>query len=420
LTLAATAAEGYPAREWGVGTSIAPELRWFSYPGDVRGEMMLLTALRTGAIAVLAFVLVVAAAAKLRRTSPTAKGPRRKGSVPIASTQSLGAARVLALVEFIVGACALAAPARVSGFAVAVLFLGFALAHARSWRSAGGVGCRCFGEQGDELPSRGRQLGLTAVSGAIAAMVGVAGAPSLARLAVSDPGLGATVALVASLVAACWRLVFSSTAAPATVGDRLVTSSALFLERRFSRRTLLLRVAVAGSALSVAPLRYLLYPGSALAAISPTTCADGLCTDGWTAFCCEINDGLNSCPADTYPAGWWMCTDYAGHQLCSEQGVRYYVDCNRLPGRHFPGGCHCANDSCANRRVACNMFRYGQCNTQIGGVTEVVCRMVVCENPSSIRHLNCSSSLAIDDLVCGHEAPCLEPPAVELAGAGGV
>jgi hypothetical protein len=377
--------------------------------------MMLLTALETGAITSLAFVLIVAAATKLHRPRPAAHESALR-----ASARSLDAVAILSLVELIVGAWALAAPARASGFAVAVLFLGFAAAHARSWRSADGVGCRCFGEQRDELPSRGRQLGLTVVSGAIAATVGVAGAPSLAGLAVSDPGLALTVAITALLVAACWRLVFSSTAAPATVGDRLVTSSALFLERRFSRRTLLLRVATAGSALSVAPLRYLLYPGSALAAISPATCIDGQCTDGWTAFCCEINDGLNSCPAGSYPAGWWMCTDYAGHQLCSEQGVRYYVDCNRVPGKHFPGGCHCANDSCAHRRVACNMFRYGQCNAHIGGVTEVVCRMVVCENPSSIAHLNCSSSLAVDDAVCGHEAPCLEPPAVELTVAGGV
>jgi len=377
--------------------------------------MMLPTALETGATTVLAFVLVVAAATKLRRPREPAHE-----SVVLASTRSLGAMRILALVELTVGAFALAAPARVAGFAMAVLFLGFALAHARSWRSADGAGCRCFGEQYDELRSRGRRLGLTVASAGIAAAVGVAGAPSLTRLGASDPGLALAVAIAALLVAACWRLAFSSTAAPATVGDRLVNSSALFLERRFSRRTLLLRVALAGSAMSVAPLRYLLYPGSALAAINPATCTDGLCTDGWTAFCCEINDGLNSCPADTYPGGWWMCTDYAGHQLCSEQGVRYYVDCNRLPGKQFPGGCHCASDSCEHRRVACNVFRYGQCNTQIGGVTEVVCRMVVCENPSSIAHLNCSSSLAIDDLVCGQEVPCLEPPARELSGAGGV
>jgi hypothetical protein len=46
--------------------------------------------------------------------------------------------------------------------------------------------------------------------------------------------------------------------------------------------------------------------------------------------------------------------------------------------------------------------------------------MVVCENPASIPALNCGSSVAIDDAVCGHDVPCLEPRATELAGAGGV
>ena len=129
---------------------------------------------------------------------------------------------------------------------------------------------------------------------------------------------------------------------------------------------------------------------------------------------------LNACPTGTFAGGWWMCTDYRGRQLCSEQGVRYYVDCNALPGMGFPGGCRCGNDSCANRRINCNMFRYGQCNTHIDGVTAVVCRMVVCENPSRISELHCSAALAVDDAVCGHEAGCLEPPALVLAGAGGV
>ncbi len=44
-----------------------------------------------------------------------------------------------------------------------------------------------------------------------------------------------------------------------------------------------------GLALAVAPLRYLLYPISALAAIDPGSCGGGLSTDGYTAFCCEIN-----------------------------------------------------------------------------------------------------------------------------------
>jgi hypothetical protein len=115
-----------------------------------------------------------------------------------------------------------------------------------------------------------------------------------------------------------------------------------------------------------------------------------------------------------------MCTDYAGRRLCSDVGVRYYVDCNAIPGVPYPGGCHCANGTCDYRRVACNIFRYGQCNPHIGGVTAVVCRMVVCENPSTIADLNCSASLAVDDAVCGHDVPCLEPPPVELVGAGGV
>jgi hypothetical protein len=71
--------------------------------------------------------------------------------------------------------------------------------------------------------------------------------------------------------------------------------------------------------------------------------------------------------------------------------------------------------------VACNVFRYGQCNVHVPGVTEVVCRMVVCENPSRIPGLNCNASLAVDNAVCDHDAPCLKhPPAIELAGAGGV
>jgi hypothetical protein len=375
---------------------------------------VLLTAVETAVITALACVLVVAAATKLRRPDPV-------GDAELAPPASAapGAARLLGLAELTVAAFSLWAPGSVSGFVLASVFAAFAVAHARSWRSGSSGDCRCFGVQ-DDGTSWGRRLGLTAASAAMAVAAGAAQPPSLAGLAVKDPATAILVAIGASAAAIGWRLGFSSQAAPATVGDRLVRSSALFLEQRFSRRTLLLRVAVTGSALCVAPLRYLLYPGSALAAISPGSCADGLCTDGYTAFCCEIHSGLNTCPPGTFPGGWWMCTDYAGHRLCSEEGVRYYVDCNRIPGELFPGGCQCADDSCAHRRVACNVFRYGQCNTQIGGVTEVVCRMIVCENPSLITALNCSSSVAVDDAVCGHDVPCLEPAAVELAGAGGV
>jgi hypothetical protein len=166
-------------------------------------------------------------------------------------------------------------------------------------------------------------------------------------------------------------------------------------------------------------VRYLLYPGTALAVIAPRDCGSGRCTDGYTAFCCEITGGLNSCPEGTFPGGWWKCTDYRGHKLCREDGIRYYVDCNRLPGHYFPGGCHCAHNDCGRRRVACNVFRYGQCNAQVAGTTEVVCRMVTCTNPSLMPELNCGSSLRVDNAVCEHEAHCLEPPARQPVPAGG-
>ncbi len=46
--------------------------------------------------------------------------------------------------------------------------------------------------------------------------------------------------------------------------DRLVSVASRLLERRTSRRGVLIRVAIGGSALAVAPLRYLLRPQSAL------------------------------------------------------------------------------------------------------------------------------------------------------------
>jgi len=188
----------------------------------------------------------------------------------------------------------------------------------------------------------------------------------------------------------------------------LVRLSARALERRTSRRGFLVRAATVGSALAVAPLRYLLQPVSALAAIvRPSDCAQGLCSNGWTEFCCTINGGHNTCPPYSYIAGWWKCTDYRGKRLCGDEGVRYYLDCNRLPGHHVPGGCHCANGDCDRFRVGCNVFRYGQCNTQIPGVTEVVCRVVVCEHPATIPAANCNSTYKQNDATCGHEAPCL-------------
>jgi hypothetical protein len=180
------------------------------------------------------------------------------------------------------------------------------------------------------------------------------------------------------------------------------------LEKRTTRRSMLIRTAVAGSALAVAPLRFLLRPESALAVIvRPAQCLGGLCSSGWTEFCCTINDGKNICPPDSFVGGWWKCTDYRGHRLCADEGVRYYIDCNRVPGQSAAGGCRCANGDCDRYRVACNFFRYGQCNTQIPDVTEVVCRVVVCEHPAEIAEFNCNSTYKENNATCGHEAACL-------------
>ena len=205
------------------------------------------------------------------------------------------------------------------------------------------------------------------------------------------------------------------------MGDELVSRVGSALDRRLSRRGALTRVLLAACAFAVAPLRYLLRPGTAWAVIAPGDCGpSSRCNDGFTAFCCEITGGLNTCPEHTYVAGWWKCTSYGGAQLCAEAGVRYYVDCNRTPGERFPGGCHCANGDCGRRRVDCNRFRYGQCNTQVAGQTEVACRMVVCRHPAEIPSFNCNRTYKQDDRTCGHEAPCLTRSVVELPAGGGV
>ena len=199
---------------------------------------------------------------------------------------------------------------------------------------------------------------------------------------------------------------------------RLADAAGSLLERRTSRRGLLARAALAGSAMAVAPLRYLLRPVSAWAVIHPHLCGSGLCGDGYTAFCCEINNGKNVCPSGTYIGGWWMCTRYSGSGLCAAKGVRYYLDCNHLPGSST--FCRCANGTCAERRTDCNVFRYGQCNTQVSGVTAIACRVVLCQNPSTIEGFNCSASVAVDDNTCSHEWPCLTAGLVQqVPGAGG-
>ena len=66
------------------------------------------------------------------------------------------------------------------------------------------------------------------------------------------------------------------------------------LASRVSRRSFVVRMAIAGSALAVGPLRYLLRPGTAYAVVCGQ-CGGGPCCDGYTEFCCVLN-GTNACP----------------------------------------------------------------------------------------------------------------------------
>jgi hypothetical protein len=316
-------------------------------------------------------------------------------------------------------------PGRAAGVVVTVTFGAFTLVHWRAHRSQS-PGCNCFGVATTTVTPPRRAAALTAMVTLAGAAIATFGSAGVVSALLSHPAALAWVAPASPLLALLWYWLFTSgvTGDPRRVDPALtlVGTTARLLETRLSRRDALQKIALAGSALAVAPIRYLLYPGSALAAITltPSDCASGLCTSGYTEFCCQINaGGVNTCPEGTFPGGWWMCTDYAGRYLCHDEGVRYYVDCNQNPGSTFPGGCHCGNNDCDNRRVACNVFRYGQCNTQVPEITAVVCRLILCENPSRSAALHCSSSVSVDDAVCDQDAPCLEPPAVELVGAGG-
>ena len=163
------------------------------------------------------------------------------------------------------------------------------------------------------------------------------------------------------------------------------------------RRGFLWRSALTGTALAVNPFGFLLKPGTAYASV----CGAGAsCGSGWTAFCCTINNGSNLCPPGSYRAGWWRVDDSA---FC-RGAARYIIDCNRLPGSSCR--CHCASGSCDQRRVCCNNFRYGQCNQQIAGVTEVVCRAVTCTPPWQLDPA-CTRTVRVDNRTATHTAPCL-------------
>ena len=206
----------------------------------------------------------------------------------------------------------------------------------------------------------------------------------------------------------------------------LVNKAAGVLERKSSRRGFLLGSAMVGSAVAVAGCAPGTQPGSPYNHI--TDCAGGLCTDGYTEFCCTINNGVNACPPGTFVAGWWRA-DYSS--FCN--GTRYYMDCNQSCcgpdlGNGFCAGCsecRCAQ-GCDTRRVYCNYFRYGQCHQEIGILGPIACRLVTCTPPYTVAEYACTTALAVDNSTAEH-APahgCNPPPppfvsAAVLASTGG-
>jgi len=233
------------------------------------------------------------------------------------------------------------------------------------------------------------------------------------------------------------------------VTQRMVERASGVLEKRTSRRGFLARLTLAGTAIAVGPLRYLLKPGTAYASIcqcptfswayrqqSCTCCTDSCCCDGWTTFCCTLT-GSNTCPSGSFVGGWWQCSqspyclDYHGFEV-----ARYYIDCNALcnsncgscinenvpqyttycGGGHYDSSsayncidsqfkCECANGLCGNRATSCNWFRYGQCNTGHQCAGPVVCRIATCTPPWDI-YTSCGTSGVSDNRTCTHNATC--------------
>src|SRR4051812_38637462 len=112
------------------------------------------------------------------------------------------------------------------------------------------------------------------------------------------------------------------------------------LSTHTSRRGLLVKSAIVGTALTTNPIDFVLRPVSAYGAVCTCrglSCSCGTaCCDGYTEFCCTIT-GHNSCPPGSITAGWWRAD---GTGLCGGAS-RYYLDCNQLPDQPACG-CQCA------------------------------------------------------------------------------
>lgn len=182
--------------------------------------------------------------------------------------------------------------------------------------------------------------------------------------------------------------------------------------RPVSRRDVLVGATVAATALATKPREYALTPVAAYA----TICGPGnTAGTGWTVFCATINKGVNTCPPGSFAAGWWKAADSS---WCGG-GYRYIVDCNASCSKCTTGcsdnmcdsrcwSCSCGTGSsatCDQRRICCNAFRYGQCNTQVKCSGGVHCRVVSCRPP--YQWASCTTTSLSDNRTSEHSAPSL-------------
>ncbi|MBW3604954.1 MAG: hypothetical protein KY460_08590 [Actinobacteria bacterium] len=184
--------------------------------------------------------------------------------------------------------------------------------------------------------------------------------------------------------------------------------SGLLARRGTTRRSFLFRAAVVGSAFAVDPIGYALKPGTAYASVCGRSSS---CSGGWSVFCCTINGGANTCPDYSYVAGWWK-VDASAFCLGAP---RYYIDCNRRPNRSCRCRCN-TRGGCDRRRTCCNVFRYGQCNTHVKGVTAVVCRIVTCTPPWEWDR-SCGRTVRTSESTRTHSSSCLpgtNPSRIEI------
>jgi hypothetical protein len=189
--------------------------------------------------------------------------------------------------------------------------------------------------------------------------------------------------------------------------DRLVEKASEVLSgARTTRRNFLIGFAMIGSALvafACSPFK----PGTPIS--RPGDCPpDSLCNDGFTEFCCTINNGVNACPDGSFPGGWWRAD---GSSFCGG-GTRYLIDCMQdCCGPQFGSFCAACADctcapSCDSRVIYCNYFRYGQCHQEIPISGPIVCRVASCTPPYEFDP-SCSPADAVDEETAEHTSPCL-------------